>query len=152
MYFNYCKTWIFRVHLIFTIWVESQNYMHTNFQDDPSPKVYLHNINISGTWYATFSVKCKQQYCMTGILTKNFLTKLTGKSAKFECKLKFSTKENREIRMQQNNSVLQYISGADLGWLAWQPISCYYYACDLSYFDVVLCPSSIYTFLIMPTS
>ena len=33
-----------------------------------------------------------------------------------------------------------------LGWLvtplAWQPISCYYYACDLSYFDVVLCPSS----------
>ena len=26
--------------------------------------------------------------------------------------------------------------------LARQPISCYYYACDLSYFDVVLCPSS----------
>jgi len=26
--------------------------------------------------------------------------------------------------------------------LAWQPISCYYYACELSYFDVVLCPSS----------
>jgi len=26
--------------------------------------------------------------------------------------------------------------------LQWQPISCYYYACDLSYFDVVLCPSS----------
>jgi len=23
-----------------------------------------------------------------------------------------------------------------------QPVSCYYYACDLSYFDVVLCPSS----------
>ena len=23
-----------------------------------------------------------------------------------------------------------------------QPISCYYYACDLSYFDVVFCPSS----------
>jgi len=26
--------------------------------------------------------------------------------------------------------------------LARQPISCYYYACDLSYFDFVLCPSS----------
>jgi len=26
--------------------------------------------------------------------------------------------------------------------LARQPISCYYYVCDLSYFDVVLCPSS----------
>ena len=26
--------------------------------------------------------------------------------------------------------------------LARQPISYYYYACDLSYFDVVLCPSS----------
>ena len=41
-------------------------------------------------------------------------------------------------------------SWADLGeWLGWlvtplarQPISCYFYACDLSYFDVVLCPSS----------
>jgi len=40
---------------------------------------------------------------------------------------------------------------ADLGgWLGWQvtppparqPVSCYYYVCDLSYFDVVLCPSS----------
>ena len=26
--------------------------------------------------------------------------------------------------------------------LARQPISCYYYVCNLSYFDVVLCPSS----------
>ena len=26
--------------------------------------------------------------------------------------------------------------------LARQPMSCYYYVCDLSYFDVVLCPSS----------
>jgi len=39
--------------------------------------------------------------------------------------------------------------GGSRGWLGWlvtplarQPISCYYYVCDLSYFDVVLCPSS----------
>jgi len=44
--------------------------------------------------------------------------------------------------------------GGSRGWLGWlvtpplvtplarQPISCYYYACDLSYFNVVLCPSS----------
>jgi len=27
--------------------------------------------------------------------------------------------------------------------VARQPISCYYYACDFSYFEVVLCPSSL---------
>ena len=47
-------------------------------------------------------------------------------------------------------TLLLIISGADLGGvtrvtshppLARQPVSCYYYVCDLSYFDVVLCPS-----------
>jgi len=39
-----------------------------------------------------------------------------------------------------NYKVQYMLSGADLG--ARQPISCYYYACDLCYFDVVLCHSS----------
>jgi len=41
------------------------------------------------------------------------------------------------------------LQGRIWGWLGWlvtplarQLISCYYYACNLSYFDVVLCPSS----------
>jgi len=68
------------------------------------------------------------------------------------CILRRATRQSQNSFRVLWNIYTQIIAtGSYLGgWLGWlvtpplarQPISCYYYACDLSYFDVVLCPSS----------